>query len=335
MDPKISVVMPLYNKRPYVKEAIESVLNQSFGDFELIVVDDGSTDGSQDVIKTVNDKRLFFFQNEKNLGTAGNANKCIDLSKGKYIARLDADDLMTPGRLFQQLQLMEKNSDIGISSGAVEIFGAKKEIWSMPLTHDELAANILFKPPIAQGASMIRKEMLIKNNLRYDENSLNVAEDWLMWFKCFKVTKFANVPEVLILYRQYDGNITNNANHNFYQSRKFVYDHMFKDLGLPIEKTDIHFFTKPYFSSPVTARQVHEYCEWLTFLKNWNHSKKVFHEKFFDKSIEDLRERFFYFLPAFGTKPTMAWLKINGYNVSKINYYIKHKVKSVLKKRTN
>ena len=125
--PKLSVIMPAYNAEKYIGEAIESILNQTFTDFEFIIIDDGSSDHTADIIKGFHDERIRFIQNEKNSGVANTLNKGLELSQGEYIARMDADDISLPARFEKQVAFMEANPDVAVVGCGIELFGMSHE----------------------------------------------------------------------------------------------------------------------------------------------------------------------------------------------------------------
>ena len=114
MNPKVTVLMPVYNCEKYLRESIESILNQTFKDFEFLIINDGSSDKSAEIVESYNDNRINFVQNEKNIGLAASLNRGLDIAKGEYIARMDADDISLPERLEKQVRFMETNPQIGI-----------------------------------------------------------------------------------------------------------------------------------------------------------------------------------------------------------------------------
>jgi glycosyltransferase involved in cell wall biosynthesis len=294
--PKVSVIVPLFNKRQFISEALDSVLNQTFSDFELIVVDDCSTDGSQDVVKAFKDPRIRFYQNEKNIGTAGIANKLIDLSRGEYIVRMDADDIAPEYRIQVQVDFMNNHPEIGASSGWMQTFGKESVLWSIPETHEELKARMLFKTPLFQPAAIFRSSVLTEKSLRYDCQSPNIAEDWLFFYRLSKETKMANLPLVLNHYRVGDENLTIRHKNTFYEARYFLYSRVFDDLGLPIDKIDVHFLTKPYIvpGKKMENKMVAEFYYWLQYLKNYNQKTEKFTELYFEKEIQARWDRFFF-----------------------------------------
>lgn len=316
----------MFNKAPFIGETIQSVLNQNYSDFKLIIVDDGSIDGSQEIVHSFKDDRIFFYQNEKNMGTAAIANKMNSLCDTKYIVRIDADDLMLPNRIPIQLEYMNKNSDVVVSSGAVQCFGDDQSIWSWPESHDELMAGVLFRSPIIQPASIINRENWLKGDFKYDESGPNTAEDWLMWYKMGRKSKIGNVKDVLINYRVGEQNISGKASGSFYSGRKFMYDYIFKDLNLPTDKIDLHFLTRPFFLNAPVKNDLSNFREWLNYLIKFNESNAVFSKELFEIELEKKWNQLFYHLFQFGREIAMDYLIVNkGANLSQIKYFLTHK----------
>ncbi len=142
--PLISVVMPVYNSEKYLEEAINSILNQTFTDFEFIILNDGSTDKTEDIILSYSDSRILYIKNKTNLQIVKTLNKGIELASGKYIARMDSDDISSPERFEKLIEFMENNHEIDICSTWLETFGNRKKIWKNPLSHEEIKATLLF-----------------------------------------------------------------------------------------------------------------------------------------------------------------------------------------------
>ena len=141
--PVISVIMPVWNAAKYLSHSIESILNQSFKDFELIIVDDGSTDRSREIVNSYNDNdsRIVLCKNSHNF--INSLNTGIALSQGKYIVRMDADDMMLPDRLEMQFNFMEENSDIDICGSWMEMFGANSQIIKANQKHEDIISGML------------------------------------------------------------------------------------------------------------------------------------------------------------------------------------------------
>lgn len=242
MNHLITVLMPVYNGEKYLKEAIESILNQTFRDFEFLIINDGSTDNSVKVIKSFNDPRLRLIHNESNLGLIKTLNKGLKMSKGKYIARMDCDDISLPKRLSTQASFMEKNPEVGVCGSWVKIIGLEQKfINKYPKNHAEVRAYLLFNTPLAHPAVIIRKELVDKYNLEYDEQYKH-AEDYELWSRVVNCSKIANIPKVLLHYRMHPESISKKNSSLQAENSNRVRLKLLKDLNInatPAE-LDIH-----------------------------------------------------------------------------------------------
>lgn len=199
----ISVVMSVYNGELHIKEAMESILSQTFADFEFVIINDASTDTTESIIKSFNDPRIKLIKNDKNLGLAKSLNIGLDLAKGKYISRMDADDISLPERFQKQFDFMEENPGIDVCGSWYEFIGARTGVVKYPLKDDEVKANMFFYDCICHPSVFIRKESLDKHRLRYNEE-FRYAQDYELWCRGIKDLKFANMPCVLLKYRVED-----------------------------------------------------------------------------------------------------------------------------------
>ncbi len=198
--------MPVYNAEKFVAEAIDSILNQTFKDFEFLIINDGSSDQSESIVNRYGDKRIRYIKNNSNLKVAETLNKGIYLAKGKYIARMDADDISLPERLMHQVSFLDSNPDVGVCGTWFRTTGASTRTVRTPVDDRDIKSFLFFNSPFCHPSVMIRKEVLLQNNITY-ENIL-YAEDYLLWIKLSRYTKMANIPEVLFIYREHDSNIS-------------------------------------------------------------------------------------------------------------------------------
>jgi glycosyltransferase involved in cell wall biosynthesis len=208
---KVSVVMPAYNAEKYIAAAIESVLSQTFKDFELLVVDDGSTDRTQPIIDQYRraDERVVLLKNDQNLRLAKTLNRGIEAARGKYVARMDADDISLPERLEKQIDFLEKNSEVSIVGGTMEVVdeaGGKRGERRYWESDEEIRKRIFLFSPFCHPAIMIRKAVLEKSGL-YDPD-YNPAEDYEFYLRVGIHSKFANLADPLIKYRVISGSMT-------------------------------------------------------------------------------------------------------------------------------
>ena len=208
--PLVSVVMPAYNAEKYISEAIESILGQTFENFELIILDDASTDSTWEIIKKYSEKdgRITPVRNRQNLYIAGNRNKGISLARGKYVVWQDADDISLPKRIEKLAELMEKNPEVGLCGSYLQSFSDGKDLDVRKYATDDktLRKNIFKYSPVAQPAAIVRKscfDELGSFNLEYPP-----AEDLDFSFRVGAKHKFANIPEVLLRYREHPGSAT-------------------------------------------------------------------------------------------------------------------------------
>lgn len=210
-NPQVSVIMPAYNVEKYIVEAIESILEQSFKDFEFIIIDDCSTDSTWEIIQRYakQDDRISAVKNEQNLGIAGNRNKGLSLAHGKYIVWQDSDDISLPQRIEKQYLFMESHSEVGIIGGFLQFFsddGHSSGIRKYCENDMDLRKKIFRYSPVAQPASMIRKQCLDEigeYNLKYPP-----AEDIDMSFRIGMKYKFANLQEIVLKYREHPNSAT-------------------------------------------------------------------------------------------------------------------------------
>lgn len=201
---KISVVMPVYNGEAYIGDAIESVLNQTFRDFELIIIDDGSTDATVSVIRRYEDSRIVLLKNGHDFIKALNTG--LRMAKGKYIARMDADDLMHPQRLEVQYRTMEEHRDVVVCGTCMKTFGQSSQVFMLGDGYADtrmlLGGNIVAHP-----TTMLRRDFLERHSIRYQRYAH--AEDYKLWCEIAKCGgRFYIVPQVLLFYRMSPGQVS-------------------------------------------------------------------------------------------------------------------------------
>ncbi|MDO4195973.1 MAG: glycosyltransferase [Prevotellaceae bacterium] len=197
--PMISIVLPVYNAEQYLQESLNSILEQTYTDFELLVLDDGSTDKSIEIVEAYSDNRIRLFRGNHNF--IATLNKGIAESRGKYIARMDADDVMVLNRLQKQVKIMEEYPDVAVCSSCAEAFGLQHGIMGSGLgLIDKPLPYLLYGNFLIHPATMIRKSFLVDNGVKYA--NCPFAEDYKMWFDIARHGgKFFVLPEALLRYR--------------------------------------------------------------------------------------------------------------------------------------
>jgi glycosyltransferase involved in cell wall biosynthesis len=219
--PAISVILPVFNGEVYLREAIDSILNQSFTDFELLIINDGSTDRSQEIINSYQDARIKLIHNPINLGLVGALNVGIDKARGKYLARQDQDDISEPNRLQLQFARMEQ--------GHIDLCGTR---WStmqpdgkiisdaqIPFSEDTIFACLATTVPFAHGSVMMRKSFMSKHHLQYDKTYL--AEDYSLWIRFAQAgARLANLDQSLYRYRIHPQSLSSTKKAAYQRSAK-------------------------------------------------------------------------------------------------------------------
>lgn len=209
--PKLSVLMPIYNASHFLGHAIESILSQTYPDFELIVINDGSTDNSLEILCHFTDPRILIIDNPVNSGIVSSLNSGFAAASGAFIARMDADDYSLPNRFKTQLQFMELQPDIGVCGTQYRIIGevtTEAQVTRLPTRPDILACSLLLRSCLAHPSVMMRRNILDQLEGPLYESSYKHAEDYRLWARLSDITRMANLKEVHLLYRHHEGQIT-------------------------------------------------------------------------------------------------------------------------------
>lgn len=201
--PLVTVLMAVYNGEAYLKEAVESILNQTFTNFEFLIIDDASTDNSRQLLDGYRDFRMRVLSNSHNLRLARSLNRGIEMARGKYIARMDADDISLPHRLERQVAFMESHPDIGVSGSWLECFGALSQVWDYPVEPGIILSNLLFQNQLGHPTVIMRRQLMISKGLFYNPD-YREAEDYDLWTRCGEHFPLGNLAEVLLFYRWHE-----------------------------------------------------------------------------------------------------------------------------------
>jgi glycosyltransferase involved in cell wall biosynthesis len=203
----VSIIMPVYNASKYIEEAINSVTSQTYKNWELIAVDDGSNDDSYKKLLSFSkiDKRIRVYRNKRNFGPGKASNYAISKAKGKYITRFDSDDIMPEYRIEKQVEFLNKNKGIVLVGGQVETINERgKKIGDkvFPTKPKDIHKGMFTFMTVQQGASMINATKLPHGFVWYNDN-IKTAEEVDLFFRLFKYGRPANLPETTLFYRQY------------------------------------------------------------------------------------------------------------------------------------
>lgn len=211
MTPLVSILFPVYNTADYLREAMDSMLNQTFTDFELIVLNDCSPDNADEILDAYTDPRIVRYRGEKNQGLANVLNVGMDMARGKYIARMDSDDISHPNRLQVQVDFLESHPEVDLCSAGMHLFGACDETWSRPSDTKTAKVTALFYSPILHASSVWRKSSFDDFGLRFRQEMVP-AEDYDLWCRALSLgVQMVNIADVLYEYRIRPGQATSNT----------------------------------------------------------------------------------------------------------------------------
>lgn len=209
--PKISVVMPLYNAENYVAKAVQSILQQTFREFELLIIDDCGQDRSLEIVSSIKDSRIRILKNDRNRGIAFSRNRGIEEARGEYIALMDDDDLAPLYRLKTEIDFLEKRKDIDAVGGSYGLVDKNDSvIYILPNVLENpkyIRAALMFYDPIGNGTAMLRKKFLLQHQIQFQDHCLGM-EDYRFWVDCSLYGTITNLNEVLLYWRQAENETT-------------------------------------------------------------------------------------------------------------------------------
>lgn len=233
-ESRVTVLMPAHNAVSYVPASVRSILNQTFSDFEFIIIDDASSDDTGNVVRQFGDSRIRYFRNEQNLGVARTLNQGLDLAKGEYIVRADADDICLPWRIERQVKFMDAHPEIGVSGSRVRLFGSELPVVNRcPVGSDIVKAYLLLDNPLIHPSVIMRKKALDKHNLRYDPRFAR-SEDFDLWSRAADCFTIDNVPEVLVKMRCHAGSVTSTASDAMTHQTEMILARNLRKLGMDL-----------------------------------------------------------------------------------------------------
>ena len=209
IQPLISVIIPVFKAERYIDLALNSVCNQTYPNLEILVIDDGSSDQSREIIESINDERIKFYSRE-NRGLISTLNEAIELSKGQYIARMDADDICFKTRFEKQVEFLKSNKDIGVAFTGIECVNEDGKIIRSRVsrkTRSIQPVEFLFGCPLCHPTAMFDMTKLSKSDIHY-KSDYHLAEDFELWTRLVLRTKIALINEALLSYRIHQNSIT-------------------------------------------------------------------------------------------------------------------------------
>lgn len=331
MQPDITVLMPNYNNAPFLAEAINSILNQTYKNFILLIVDDGSTDNSIEIIKNISDQRIQLIQKKSNSGIVDTLNIGLDNASTKYAIRMDGDDISTSNRFEILHSFMENHPEIGVCGSDIQAFGDTNDVWKYKTNKDEIKASLVYNAGVGHASCIYRMEVFKKKQIQYS-NDHPYMEDYDLFSKLKKHTEFANIPQPLYKYRILQHNSTIKNRDTLFDRYRNMYANVLIELGIePSEKNiETHL---DFFIHPTLSYKIIEYRRWIDFLISQNKTRNIYPQKALENLLEHRWEIFF-----FKIAPMRIWKNIEYIRASKkirlnqLIYLLKLKINSVFKK---
>lgn len=279
--PLVSVIMPVHNAAPYVEAAIRSVLEQTVGRLELIVVDDASTDDSSKIISRFSDPRIRRLRSDTPLNAAGARNLGIARAQAEMVAFLDADDIALPHRLESQLRALQEQPEVGVLGSLAEAIDenstALGDSFILPRPADEIPATLLFQNCLALSTVMLRRTWV-----RPFDPALAPAEDYDLWVQLAAETSIAILPKKLVQYRTHAGNVSSRQPEKMAAAVTSIWSRQLTRLGLQLAPSHPLLSQWPI---PPTLSQLHEAEQWLLALRTANEQKRVHAEPAFQRVL--------------------------------------------------
>lgn len=289
MAPKVTVLMPVYNGERYLAEAIESILAQTFGDFEFLIIDDGSTDESTSLLRLYTDPRIHCLTNDRNQGLAYTLNRGLELAQGEYIARMDCDDISLPERLRKQVQVMDACPEVGIC-GTWFQYMQSGEVIELPSDAEEVKFQTFHRNVLGHPTVMMRTALLRRYNLEYN-SEFSFAQDYELWSRCYIHFSIINLPTVLLLYREHQGQMSARYGDRVWQEPASIKLNQLKFLNLVPSEWQEKIHLAVLSESPViSSKDTRHAITWIDALIKANRKTGLFEENLFMTHFAVLRQ---------------------------------------------
>jgi len=308
---RVAILMPVYNVAEYLREALDSILQQSYSDFRIYIVDDCSTDNTVEVIQSYTDERIHLIQQVKNGGIVPTMNAGLDaLQEEEYVVRMDGDDISVPDRLEQLIDFLEHHPDIGVCSSSVEVFGSKSEVWHYETDPMTIRAGLVFEHLIGHAASAFRAEVFREKGFRYTMD-LPHGEDYDLFFRLRDEVRMSSIQEPLYRYRILDHNVTVRNQSTYAQRVKNYYKKVLSELEITPsdENLDVHFALARLTDLPEDPKVL---SDWKKTLIRQNLKLAIYPHAAFVQVIEKKWDAlFFKYLPK-GKSTVKSYFEASG-----------------------
>jgi glycosyltransferase involved in cell wall biosynthesis len=277
MNPLVTIIIPAYNVENYIGACLQSMLNQTYTNYEILIVNDAATDNTLRIIQQFTDTRIRIIRNETNVGLAASVNKAIQQAEGVYIARMDADDIAHPQRLQKQVNFLQRHPHVSVLGTAMQSMGYYKYVHRFPESHPACKAQLLFNVCFGHPTVLIRKAVFDKFENLYRDELRQYSEEYELWCRLVDKVTFANLPEVLLDYRTFEPSEKSAAEQkrktNSYLVRK---NFIAAQWG---EQSENDYVIHDNICNLKKARDVNELTIWINWLRRCiilNNDKKAF-----------------------------------------------------------
>lgn len=282
--PKVSVIMPAYNAEKYIAEAIDSILAQTYTDYEFIILNDCSTDRTEEIILSFKDSRIVYLKNEENMGVAKTLNRGLSVARGEYIARMDADDISLPERFEKQVAWLDAHPQIGVLGSNVEIFDENGTVatgWSST-DPDQMKIDLFFSCGLAHPGVMMRRGVVQKG---YDPE-YNGLEDYELWCRVAEEHGVTTLHDVLLRYRIHSSQVTKNPSAQYLQRMRRLKKRQLQSLGVdPSCREAEAYYRFCRGDTPETAEQVMALNSFFEMAIEANEKSGYYHQKRFSQTL--------------------------------------------------
>lgn len=300
--PKVSVIIPIYNAELYVEKAINSILDQTYTDFELLLIDDCSTDNTMLVVEKIKDSRIKIIHNKKNMGIANSRNIGLDNATGEYIALMDDDDLTVPDRFAKQVDFLDIHKDIDVVGGRYGVIDKNDKLvrlYAEPLNNSQyIKAYIMLYNPIGNGSAMFRNDFIKRNNISYQNNYFGM-EDYRFWIDCSLHGRITNLSDVFLYWRDTKNNETSRTNIFMKEKRAYKFSELrqyaFEKNGYDLSNNELKIINNlfPEDLKSVLAKKEDMKKLYVVFMKIIKQAKEI--GVCNDKEVEIMCKKLFSF----------------------------------------